>query len=242
MRPDGEHRENDLAAFLGGVCKEQERGEHRARDFTARGGRARHMRARPLRRPRRPARARASGAAIAALAQLQAGRVERAPAEQRRRRGPGLGLAGPALGARLRAERDELGEVVHRLDAAGRRDPDEPVRVEVVAEQERRVGIGRGEEPRPAVVEQVALVDRLHPEREDRIAELREDGDGLALAGAAAATRPRAGSLPPPPPRASPRRRPQLSKKSPTASIVRSISSSPCASETNMHSNWDGAT
>ena len=25
-----EHRENDLAAFLGGVCQEQERGEHRA--------------------------------------------------------------------------------------------------------------------------------------------------------------------------------------------------------------------
>ena len=134
------------------------------------------MRARPLRRRPRP-RASSSERAPRRRRSLSsaAGRVERAPAEQRRGRGPGLGLAGPALGARLRAERDELGEVVHRLDAAGRRDPDEPVGVEVVAEQERRVGVGRREEPRPAVVEQVALVDRLHPERERRLAELRED-------------------------------------------------------------------
>jgi hypothetical protein len=38
------------------------------------------------------------------------------------------------------------------------------VRVEVVAEQERRVVVGRREEPRRAVVQQVALVDRLEAE------------------------------------------------------------------------------
>ena len=171
IEADGEHREDDLAAFLGGVGQEQSEAsivrvtiphaevvrDTCALDRVVAGGRR--------------ARARASGAGSRSLAQLRAGRVERAPAEQRRGRGPRLGLAGPALGARLGAERDELGEVVHRLDAAGRRDPDEPVGVEVVAEQERRVGVGRREEPRPAVVEQVALVDRLHPERERRLAE-----------------------------------------------------------------------
>ena len=148
----------------------------------------------------------------------------------------------PALGARLRAERDQLGEVVHRLDAAGRRDPDEPVRVEVVAEQQRRVGDRPGRRaaagrsgagsPRRSSRRRARRPARRAPRRRRR-SRARRPG---------AATRPRAGSPPPPRRRASPRRRPQLSKKSPTASIVLSISSSPCASETNMHSNWDGAT
>ena len=54
-----------------------------------------------------------------------------------------------------------------------------------------------------------------------------------------ATTPPRADSPPPPPRPACPRR--QWPKKSPTASIVLSTSSSPWASETNMHSNCDGA-
>ena len=63
-----------------------------------------------------------------------------------------------------------------------RRDPDEPVRVEVVAEQERRVPVGRREQPRAAVVEQVALVDRLQPDRVPRSSrERREDRLVLAL-------------------------------------------------------------
>jgi hypothetical protein len=57
------------------------------------------------------------------------------------------------------------------------------VRVEVVAEQERRVGVRGREQPRPAVVEQVALVDRLQAERVALLAERREDGLELALGG-----------------------------------------------------------
>jgi hypothetical protein len=49
------------------------------------------------------------------------------------------------------------------------------VRVEVVAEEERRVVVGRREEPRAAVVEQVPLVDRLQAERVELLGERRED-------------------------------------------------------------------
>jgi hypothetical protein len=59
------------------------------------------------------------------------------------------------------------------------------VRVEVVAQQQGRVGVGGGEEPRPAVVQEVALVDRLEPQRVALLAERREDRLELALAGRA---------------------------------------------------------
>ena len=49
---------------------------------------------------------------------------------------PGLAVTGPAFGAALGAERDEVREVVHRGDVAALRDAHEAVRVEVVAEQE----------------------------------------------------------------------------------------------------------
>jgi hypothetical protein len=55
------------------------------------------------------------------------------------------------------------------------------VGVEIVPEQERRVGVGRREEPRLPVVEEVALVDRLEPEGVALLAERREDGVQLAL-------------------------------------------------------------
>jgi hypothetical protein len=66
------------------------------------------------------------------------------------------------------------------------------VGVEVVPEQERGVGVGGGEQPRPAVVEEVTLVDRLEPERVALLAEPREDRGELALILAAE------GSLPEP--------------------------------------------
>jgi hypothetical protein len=53
--------------------------------------------------------------------------------------------------------------------------------VEVVPEQERRVGVGGREQPRLPVVEEVALVDRLEPEGVALLAERREDGVQLAL-------------------------------------------------------------
>jgi hypothetical protein len=55
------------------------------------------------------------------------------------------------------------------------------VGVEVVAEQQRGVGVGRGEQPRPAVVQEVALVDRLQAERVMLLAERREDRLELPL-------------------------------------------------------------
>jgi hypothetical protein len=55
------------------------------------------------------------------------------------------------------------------------------VGVEVVAEQQRRVVVGRREEPRPAVVDEVALVDRLETERVASLPERREDGAAIAL-------------------------------------------------------------
>jgi hypothetical protein len=57
------------------------------------------------------------------------------------------------------------------------------VRVEVVAQQERRVGVRRREQPRPAVVEQVTLVDRLQAQGVALLAERREDRLELALGG-----------------------------------------------------------
>src|SRR5438093_5831916 len=53
--------------------------------------------------------------------------VERAAAEHSGRRCPHSGVALDLLGAQVRAERDQLGEVVDRLDGAGLLDPDEAV-------------------------------------------------------------------------------------------------------------------
>jgi hypothetical protein len=72
----------------------------------------------------------------------------------------------PLLRPEMRASRDQLGERRDGVEVAGGGDPDEPVRVQVVAEQERDVSVRRREQARPAVVDEVALVDRLEPERE----------------------------------------------------------------------------
>jgi hypothetical protein len=44
--------------------------------------------------------------------------------------------------------------------------------VEVVTQQERGVCVGGAEQPRPSVVEEIALVDRLQTERVALLAEL----------------------------------------------------------------------
>ena len=95
---------------------------------------------------------------------------------------PRLAVAGKAVGAELCAERDQRGQVGDRLDRARLGDADEAVRVEVVAEQQSGVCVPRFEQPRPAVVEQVALVDRLEAQRVALLGERREDGLVLALA------------------------------------------------------------
>jgi hypothetical protein len=108
-----------------------------------------------------------------------------APAEGRRSRGPGLAVAGKTVCPELGAHRDQRRKIGDRLDRPHLRHPDKAVRVEIVAEQEGGVGVGWVEEPRPAVVEEVALVDRFQPERVALLAELREDRLQLALVGRA---------------------------------------------------------
>ena len=85
--------------------------------------------------------------------------------EQRRGGGPGLAVPVAVRGANLGADRDQLRQVGDGGELAERGHPLEAVRVEVVAEEQPRVGVRRLEEPWAAVVEQVALVDGLDPER-----------------------------------------------------------------------------
>jgi len=80
----------------------------------------------------------------------------------------------------LRAEGDQRRQVGDRLDGPRLGDPDQSVGVEIVPEQERGVGVGRGEQPRLPVVEEVALVDRLEAEGVALLAERREDRFELA--------------------------------------------------------------
>ena len=95
--------------------------------------------------------------------------------------GPGLAVARQAVRPQLGTERDQGREVGDGLDRAGLGHADEAVRVEVVAEQKRGVLVTRREQPRSPVVQQVALVDRLEPERIPLLAERREDRLQLAV-------------------------------------------------------------
>ena len=115
-----------------------------------------------------------------------------AAAEARGGRRPGASVAGKAVRAQLRAARDQGRQVGHRLDRPDLRDPHEAVRVEVVAEEKRGVRIGRREEPRATVVEQVPLVDRLEPERVELLGERGEDRLELSLPGRAERVCPQA--------------------------------------------------
>src|SRR4051812_43113562 len=92
---------------------------------------------------------------------------------------PGRSVVAPPLGPHLCADRDQLGKIGHRLDDLPLRNAHESVRVQIVAEQEGRIRVGRLEEPRPAIVEQVALVDRL--EAEPVLLHGQHGEDGLAL-------------------------------------------------------------
>jgi hypothetical protein len=126
------------------------------------------------------------GVVVVAKRRARFGEPLVARAEQRDRRRPDDAVGRLAAGARLRAELgaegEELREVGHDRHVAVLGDPDETVRVEVVAEEDARVAVRGREEPRAAVVEEVALVDRLEAEREARLGERREDSDGLPVA------------------------------------------------------------
>jgi hypothetical protein len=111
--------------------------------------------------------------------------LERAVAEERDARGPCGAVVAFALGLQLRAERDQLAHVGDRSHRAGRREVDEALRVQVVAEEQDRVPVAGREQARAAVVDEVALVDRLDRECEARISERREDRRAVARAAGA---------------------------------------------------------
>ena len=164
---DDEHREDDVAALLGsrllGRREEIEEGGSIAAMLQNEPGMRdegcvdRHV-------TRRDPRDLVERACIAVLPERRTGTFETARTERRRRRSPGRAVAVTALGTRLRAQRDQLGEIRNCGDVARVRHMHEAVRVQVVAEEERRVAIWRREEPRATVVDEVALVDRLQPE------------------------------------------------------------------------------
>jgi hypothetical protein len=123
------------------------------------------------------------GSAVALLGQRGAslGQPLLDAAEQGDRRRPRLAVAGPALGAQVSTESEELGELGHDAHVALRCHAHEPVRVEVVAEEDARVPVGGGEEPGCPVMQEVALVDRLDAERKPFVGKRREDRQLLAL-------------------------------------------------------------
>ena len=122
--------------------------------------------------------------------QRRAAGLELAGAERGRGRGPHRPVAGDRLRAQVRAEGDQLREVVDGLDGPALLDADETVRIQVVPEQQRRVAVLRREQPRPPVVKEIALVERLDPEGVAVFAEWGEDGLALLLVSRAQRRRP----------------------------------------------------
>jgi hypothetical protein len=105
---------------------------------------------------------------IACFSEGEPGFLEAAVGGPKQRDGcrPRCAVPHSLLGPELRAQREELSQVGDDVHLTNRSDADEAVRVEVVAEQDRGVAVGGREEPWTAVVEKVALVDRLEPDRE----------------------------------------------------------------------------
>ena len=88
--------------------------------------------------------------------------LARAPADGARAGAPhGLGELGCARALRERAERDHVGELGHRERVAQRDQPREPDRVQPIARQQPQIVLWHLHHARRAVVQQVALVDRL---------------------------------------------------------------------------------
>jgi hypothetical protein len=95
--------------------------------------------------------------------------------EKRDRRGPRRPVARLALRAQMSAKGEELGEVGDHSHISLLGNAHETVSVEIVAEEDARVPVGRCEQASPPVVEEIALVDRLNAEREALVREGRED-------------------------------------------------------------------
>ena len=153
----------------------------------------------------------------------------------------------------LGAEADQVGELVDRGGVAEGGEAFDAERVEVVAGEQGEVGVVAGEQPRLAVVEEVALADRLDDEgvlggrrggagagRGERAEDRRLGGSttwgeiGVSSSRSWAASDARG-----------PFGRARLiasasSSDSAAASRVRSTAASSWARETNQASNWEG--
>ena len=134
--PDEEHARDDIAALGGGVG-EREHGVNLPQPTLVRGERGVDCAVAGCGSREDKQRLRV------ARAERGARLVEAPRAEQGCGRGPGGAVAFALLGPELRAEGDQLGKVVHARGARNRRDPHEPVRVEVVAEQQHGRPLGR---------------------------------------------------------------------------------------------------
>ena len=191
--------------------------------------------------------------------------VRRAPADRRHARLPDrLGQVGAALGARLGAQRDDVGELRDGVEVAERREPREAERVEPVAGEQREVG--SSSPGQRAARRSAGGSPRGSPRRRTR-----PRPRAAALRGPAAATPPRApvarrigarGAAGRPRPARARRRHaarsaPQLAdacgsaegsaavrappaNAAAAASTVRSMCSGPWASDGNHASNCDG--
>ena len=176
-------------------------------------------------------------------------RVRRAPADRGHAGLPdGVGQLRALLGARLGAQRDDVGQLADRLDVAQLRQPREAQRVEPVARQQREIGLDRAEQARRR--RSAAARPRGWP-RSRR----RRPPRGRASAGRPRRRRPSAPSSVGAGPRASASRPPSASrapctaasaaqnasrKAAAAASTVRSTCSASCASDGNHASYCDG--
>ena len=158
-----------------------------------------------------------------------------------------VGELGLVLGPCLRAQRDDVGQLAHRLQVAQRGQPREPERVEAVARQQRQVGLDRVEEARRAVMQQFALADRLDDERDlvlaPRPARPRGDRRAEGAVGGGFGAQGRRDQVPLGEQGATDRgQRAQKASlnAAAAASTVRSMCSFVCASDGNQASNWDG--
>src|SRR3954453_18343052 len=94
-------------------------------------------------------------------------RAVRAPPDGGDSRLPGgVREVGAALGPGLRAERDDVGQLGHRVEVAEGGQAREAERVEVVAREQEEVAVVVAQEAPRAVVQKVALTDRLYDERD----------------------------------------------------------------------------
>lgn len=154
----------------------------------------------------------------------------------RRLRPEALGSLGIAFRVGAGSGRDEVGEHDHGLDVAALGDAAEAEGVERVAREQAQVGVHAGEGARLAVVEQVALVDRLDREQAIGIADDAREAIGARIGERVLRERgiERRGQVEQRAQRTTSR------SASAAAASVRSTCSSVCASEGNHASNWDG--